>query len=704
MHHPGPPRFAAVGDEIELAPRGPDPDRAAAYGWTLVDAPTAATATVGDGAVVAFEPDAAGLYRLRHDTPGESHTLTVRVFGADRQPGETGTRQQYSGTEPPPATDHTVPETDAPAAARDDPGSGLARLDDEADPERPRIDLSTHTDEAAGDLVVTATVDGAPDATVEFLVDDRDDLPAAAATTGDGQFRVDAGAVGDRLRIHAVAVADSYSVPAQVDVTRASDGDSGATGDDVAGGDAAGDDATDGADRVDATDAGETHAVAGESFTVTNPYAPPAWALDAVVYEVYVRTFAGDDPAAADDGPDTVFDRIRDRLDYLTDLGVDVLWLTPVVENDHAPHGYNITDFFEIAADLGGREAYERLIDAAHDRGLRVVFDLVLNHSARAHPFFVDAYGEGGNVAVGEGSPNPDSDYYEWYDWREDGEPETYFEWEHIANFDFDSLAVRRHLLDAVDEWARLVDGFRCDMAWAVPNAFWQEIHDRLKARDADFWLLDETIPYIPEFQAGLFDTHFDSTTAFQLREVGAGEAPADSLLDAVAERRRIGFPSYASFMVYAENHDETRYVQKCGREAALAAAGAVATLPGTPMVYAGQEIGQLGRRDALAWDDADETLQTHYRRLLSLRGEESALAAREPLARVEHTVTDGEPERVVAYARGGDDGVVVVLNFGGEPATVDVAPAVGDVNLLDGESVDPTVPTVENVLVVERR
>jgi Glycosidases len=223
---------------------------------------------------------------------------------------------------------------------------------------------------------------------------------------------------------------------------------------------------------------------AGEdSFTVDHPYHPPEWPSDAVVYEVYVRTFAGDDPDESGDTDQTAFGRIRERLDHLVEMGVDVLWLTPVLENDHAPHGYNITDFFQIAADLGGREAYEQLIDAAHDRGLRVVFDLVLNHSARAHPYFLDAYGEGTDVGVGQGSPNPESEYHDWYDWRADGEPETYFEWEHIANFDFDTLAVRRHLLDAVDEWASLVDGFRCDMAWAVPNGFWREIHDRVKRR-----------------------------------------------------------------------------------------------------------------------------------------------------------------------------------------------------------------------------
>jgi Domain of unknown function (DUF3459). len=120
-------------------------------------------------------------------------------------------------------------------------------------------------------------------------------------------------------------------------------------------------------------------------------------------------------------------------------------------------------------------------------------------------------------------------------------------------------------------------------------------------------------------------------------------------------------------------------------------------------MLYAGQEIGQLGRRDALAWDEADEALTEHYRRLLALRHDEPALRADARLDRVEHTVTDGDPDRVVAYARGGDDGLVVVLNFGSEPATVDLGPAVTADNLV-GTPVDPANPTVDSVVVLPRR
>jgi glycosidase len=211
-------------------------------------------------------------------------------------------------------------------------------------------------------------------------------------------------------------------------------------------------------------------------------------------------------------------------------------------------------------------------------------------------------------------------------------------------------------------------------MAWAVPNPFWREIHDRMKERDPEFLLLDETIPYIADFQAGLFDMHFDSTTYAALRRVGRGDAPATTLLDAVDERGKAGFPEYAAFMLYAENHDETRYIVECGREAADAALGALFTLPGAPMVYAGQEFGQRGKRDALAWEHGHQDLREHVERLAAARHDESALGADASLDRLDVDVREGKADRVVAYRReSDDDAVTVVVNFADEPATVAV-------------------------------
>jgi cyclomaltodextrinase len=250
-----------------------------------------------------------------------------------------------------------------------------------------------------------------------------------------------------------------------------------------------------------------------------------------------------------------------------------------------------------------------------------------------------------------------------------------------------------------------LVDGFRCDMAWAVPNSFWRELHDRCKGHDEEFLLLDETIPYVPEFQAGLFGVHFDSTTYFTLRQIGRGQ-DAGTLLSAVEDRAETGFPDHAGFMLYSENHDEERYVTECGRDAAEAALGAVFTLPGAPMVYAGQEFGQRGRRDDLAWEHAHESLREHVRRLARVRHEHPALSGSSTATRVEHEVRDGVSDRVTAYELTTDEAsVLAVLNFDSDPVTVRV-PGAGTTDLLTGEAVGSdngprSTLTVDSVVVI---
>ncbi|MFB6078113.1 MAG: alpha-amylase MalA [Halarchaeum sp.] len=624
MHHPGPPLFVATGDEVELAPRDPVPGER--YRWTIRASPADSTAAVGDNPVEHLVPDEPGTYVARLDAPDGVHDLTIRVFPGRLAPGGgPGTSGRSGGVD---ATTAGAAGVSGGEAYADETGAG----DGPGGRPRLRLDPSVEDGEAVVRAVPRPNPRGderASDLTVEFVVDDRDAIPDDAVTRTARELRVPLDAIDDRLRVHAVSVGDDgYSVPDQAEFTA---GDAGV----------------------------ETH----------RPYDPPAWAEDAVIYEIYVRTFTD-----ADEGE--FFDRLVEKLDYLDSLGVDVLWLTPVLQNDHAPHGYNITDFFRIASDLGTREDYRAFVEAAHERGFKVLFDFVGNHSAREHRFFRDA------------QHDVDSEYRDWYEWRTETEPETYFDWPYIANFDFDHLPVRRHLLDAADEWAPLVDGFRCDMAWAVPNSFWRELHDRCKDRDREFLLLDETIPYIPDFQAGLFDMHFDSYTYHLLREVGNG-VPADRVLDAVEARAESGFPDHAGFMLYAENHDETRYLVDSGRAAAEAAAGAIFTLPGSPLVYAGQEFGQQGRRDTLAWEHADPTLQDHFRALAAARREVDALSGDAALVRVPYDVASGAPDRVVAFARdAGDDAVAVVLNFGDDPATVSLDAAADDTDLVSGDAV----------------
>ena len=673
MHHPGPPRFLGTGETTELAPRDPDPD--ATYEWRVVDAPPGSESTVGGDPVTEFTPDVPGRYTLGLDAPDGDHLLTVRAFAASYEgvdvAGGSGTAiRDREG-------DH-APINYGTERAHEGVGRPRVRLD-------ATIDREADTADGDDEVVVRATPTPNPeselaaeDLTVTFVVDDRDVAAAVAAgrqnprdavrTTDDERgLRLPTDAVPERLRVHAVAVAREPGSEPRISVADAAAVERTGEGTFPSG---------------DAPSDPELTAPAEPTFETVPLNQPPEWTNEATVYEVFVRTFADCE------GGET-FDALAERIPKIADLGVDTLWLTPVLQHDGKPHGYNITDFFEVASDLGDRDDYEALVETAHDHGMRVLFDFVANHTARDHEWFEDAY------------QNPESPYRDRYEWQESGEPGTYFDWELIANLNHSNLHVRRFLLDVVDEWAPLVDGFRCDMAWAVPDSFWRELRDRVKDIDREFLLMDETIPYIPGFHEGMFDVHFDATLYFQLRQVGRGAEPAESILDAIDQRAQAGFPDHAGFLQYIENHDETRYRGECGDAAAAAAGAATVTLPGVPMVYAGQEIGQRGRRDEIAWEHAREEVRERYERLLATHAEHRALGPTGDLERVDYHVASGDlterplvadgdtvhPNDVVAFVRADEtESFVVVLNFSPGEAAVAVEADHGAVDVVTGE------------------
>jgi cyclomaltodextrinase len=677
MHHPGPPRFLSVGESVELAPR--NPDTTAEYAWQIGDQPEESTATVSDGAVVHLAPDVPGTYRIELDAPDGTHTQTVRAFPDPRR--ET----RFSVT----ADDVDGDIENAEHAAvigkfndftmgthRADRASGYAgdewtlnvrlppgdheaifAFDDGFDPYttsevtvegagRPRVRLDGRRE--GDEVIVSATAHAAPDGrdpSVEFHLDDRDTLTRDDVMIADTELRVPMTTLADdesSVRVHAVAVAEQYSI----------------------------------ADTLTITDRARGNARAGryaDDIAIDRPTDPPAWVHDATIYEIFVRAFAGETIA-------TTFEEIERRVPYLASLGVDVVWLTPVCESP-THHGYHITDLFDTAADLGTREEFTSLVDRFHEADIKVIFDLVINHTSRDHPAF-QLHRAGVPEYTGHYDRIPPEQDTTDVAWAGDDAPGHYFNWAKIPNVDYDSLPVREWMLDVVDEWAPLVDGFRCDVAWGVPHGFWKEVRERLKTRDDDFLLLDETVPRDAAFRENEFDIHYDTDLYAALRDIGTGDAPATAIFDALADSRRHGYPDEAVHMRYVENHDEDRYATECDDESLRPAAAATFTLPGVPMVYYGQERGIPEQRGTMRWHDGNADLTDFHRRLVEFRDEHPALRAPD-VDRIECDVRKGDPERVVAYERESKkEQLAVILNFGAQSVSVTPKQAVGSEDL----------------------
>jgi glycosidase len=476
-----------------------------------------------------------------------------------------------------------------------------------------------------------------------------------------------------------------------------------------------------------------------DAETVELPNRPPEWLDESVVYEIFTRSFAGE-PGETD------FDFLTEKVPYLDDLGIDVVWLTPIVpawstQVEHAPggpHAYSTENYFEVAEDLGTLEEYERFVEVCHDHDIKVCFDLVINHAGWTNAAFQDTIAQ-----VGEGGdeytvPNVEawdtqSNYFDWFDRRADATETdaapaaTYFFGTRIQpNLNYGNVALREHILAAAEFWAPRVDAFRCDIAWGVPHSFWKELRRRVRAMDSEFMLLDETIPRLPAFAESEFDAHFDTTGFMRTAHaVARGDRTPSDLVRAIEQRFVDGFPTFTRILNTTENHDERRLYYEAKTEgrrpnpakAQRAAVAAAFTLPGVPFMLYGQErlIGEYGtpresafgeddertdddikndpyKRAFLNWEEyPDEHLQ-FYERLIDTYHELDVLKPAADIAQAPST--GGDPDDVLVFGRESDQqSVVVVINFGEGSAMVDLRSAVDPCNLFTGENCETDGP-----------
>lgn len=377
----------------------------------------------------------------------------------------------------------------------------------------------------------------------------------------------------------------------------------------------------------------------------------PSWMPEATLYQVFIRNHT----------PEGTFKAATARLQDIQNLGVNTVYLLPFYPTGEKQRKgtlgspYSIKDYTAVDPRQGTLEDFQNFVKEAHRLGLRVVIDIVFNHTAWDHPWTTehkDWYRQNpqGNIIA----PNP--------------------EWTDVAALDTSHPEVQQQLIEVGLFWLQQgVDGFRADYSGGVPLSFWQKFRPAMKAFNPEVLLLAETgdAPYHDR----AFDLSYDWDG--MSRAVGV----AKLLISANRFFDHPTFESTESTMVsnipklrYLENHDQERIGSKLNSLPALkAAAGLLLTEPGVPLIYAGQEVGLTERPSLfdpapLDWARGNPALKETYQKLLTVRAKLPAL----------HTgglrLVAGQPRNVAAFVRfTPQQKAVVLINFSGEAQEVNL-------------------------------
>lgn len=365
------------------------------------------------------------------------------------------------------------------------------------------------------------------------------------------------------------------------------------------------------------------------------------WWKEAVAYQIYPRSFM-------DSNGDGIGDLqgIIAKLDYLKELGIQVIWICPMYKSPNDDNGYDISDYHDIMDEFGTMEDFNKLLDAAHRRGMKLILDLVINHTSDEHPWFVESRSS---------LDNPKRDYYIWRDPKDGQEPnnwESIFSgpaWEYDAatgqyymhifsrkqpDLNWENTQVRRELYDMVNWWLdKGIDGFRIDAITHIK-----------KIPGLPDLPNPEELPYVPSFeghrnregiQEWLAELKRETFDRYNVMTVGeAGGVTAEDAADWVGKEKgkfnmifqfevnglwgagRGGGLDLAALKdifsawqkslekeggwnaLFMENHDLPRSVSVWGddgrfwKQSAQALATLYFLMQGTPFIYQGQEIG----------------------------------------------------------------------------------------------------------------
>lgn len=273
-----------------------------------------------------------------------------------------------------------------------------------------------------------------------------------------------------------------------------------------------------------------------------------------IIYQIYHRNFS----------VEGTFKGIETHFDRLVELGVDILYLLPIhpigkkARKGKKGSPYSISDFYEINPELGNKDDFREFLERAHQKGFKVMIDIVFNHTSKDHPWL--------------------QDHPEYYYRNSDGEfSNRVGEWSDITDLDYTNHALWEEMIKILEYWAEFgVDGYRCDVASLVPTEFWTEARNRVATINPDFIWLAESVhkEFVKEMRSYGFDVAsdcelyqaFDITYDYDIyqefEDYFTSKSDLSKFIDRLQLQEMIYPTNYLKARMY-ENHDQVRLMKR---------------------------------------------------------------------------------------------------------------------------------------------
>ncbi len=427
----------------------------------------------------------------------------------------------------------------------------------------------------------------------------------------------------------------------------------------------------------------------------------PEWAANKVVYQIFPSRYAASQPVDKElwyKAPITFTDNLHgdirgiiDHLDYIRDLGIDVIYLTPIFKSDSS-HKYDTIDYYQIDPSFGTAEDLRELVQKAHQYGMKVVLDAVFNHTGR--------------------------DFFAFKDILENKEKSKYLDWYFIDKFPLDNESgqapnfkcfgyysgmpklnlknpeVEKYVTDVACYWIKEcdIDGWRMDVGDEISHYFWKHFRRAVKAVKKDALIIGEIWHYAGDFLEGdEWDTVMNYPFYLNLIDLLADEKIGVSrfIQNLGYMKGRLNKKCYPLMWNLIDSHDTARFLHLCNNKQKLHLAAAFQLLmPGMPMIYYGDELAMPGANDpdcrrGMYWDEEyrDNEMLEWYKRLIQVRRTHACIVEGE-LAEI---ITRDEDGTIVLIRKNTEETVALIFNCSND--TKEFNEYAGQYNLL-GESV----------------